>query len=358
MIYCFTFCGLLVLSIWNLDHPKKKSMTLYVMLIASSWLILHDGLRWDMATDWDKYYVFFQNCLTDNPEKLEPGYVFFSKVVRSITDSYTIFLVLFAIFEYSVISWFCRKFTPYPLVALWTFYFLFVPYMGMNRQFLSMLFCLISVKFIIDRSFLKFLICILMAFQFHKSCIMFIPAYFLKIDKFKTVFVYILIGCLAISLSGILNKIPTEFFFVIGGDYVGDKMEAYVNRASMGGLIGMISGLLRRSIWLFLIVYKLKCFLDKKNFMLFFYIYLVGVMVYILFYGTIFEIIVERGVIFYTIFEIVIIPYLFMVYNSKYQRSMMLLLVSLYGIYTIYKGFKFYADLGVDVFNPYKSILF
>lgn len=365
-MYLFTYLLLLLFACYDAlrkRHKKicrKYNITKILLCIASVWLILHDGLRWDIATDWDKYYQFFQNCLTSNPEKLEIGYVLLNQFVNLFTSEYTVFLLLFAVIEYASINWFFRKYSPLPLMTMFLFYCTMLPYVGMHRQYLAMFFCLFSFPYIIKRDFIKFSLMILGAFFFHKSCILFFPAYFMNRQISVKVIAISLSLSVLIALSGILNMIPAELFFVVGGDYIGEKADAYMGGLDQTFEMGnFIKGLMKRSFWLVLIFMNWKRLVSMKNFNLFFYLYFIGITMYIVFNNTLFQIIVNRGLIYYNFFEVLVLAYLIRSYASYKQKLTLCFIALLYGGYAIIKGFETYKEMvGYDIFNPYKSVLF
>lgn len=352
MLFCFAVYDVSTNSIYA-DKIKKG-----LLLIGCAWLVIHDGFRWQIGTDWDKYYNFFNICLYDNPEELEPGYVFINQLVRRFTDNYSVFLVLFAIFEYSALYFFIRKYSLYKLLSLFIFYGVFFSYIGMNRQFIAVFICCLSIAFIIKRKKIPFIALMILAFLFHKSSALFWPAYFL-INKPTRKTILVLLGFVSfISLSGVLNLLPESLFYALGGDYIGMKASAYMSGvANTFDPMNFVRGLIKRAFWLILFLYHYDKLIKLKNFTLVFNLYLVGILIYLMFNGTLFQIIVDRGLVYFNLFEILAIPYLFVVY--KKQKPFMIMIILGYVGYTMYKGIQTYIEiLGVDIFNPYESILF
>ena len=352
MLFCFAVYDVSANSIYA--NKIKKGL----LLIGCAWLVFHDGFRWQIGSDWDKYYTFFNFCLTDNPEELEPGYVLINQFVREFTDNYSYFLVLFALIEYSSLFIFIRKFSPYKLLSLFLFYGLFFGYMGMNRQFLAVFACCLSVPFIIKKQKWPYILMMLIAFTFHKSSILFWPAYFLTYKINRKAIIALISLAIIVSTTGVINLLPEKLFYSLGGDYIGMKATAYIDGQSFFyDPMNFLEGLLKRAFWLVLFLYPYEKLNKLKGFTLVFNIYLVGILVYIMFNGTLFQIIIDRGLVYYNIFEILAIPYLFIVY--KREKVVLMLITGVYTAYTMYKGIQSYIELmGVDIFNPYKSILF
>ncbi|HCE47565.1 MAG TPA: EpsG family protein, partial [Prevotellaceae bacterium] len=110
-----------------------------IFFFSLCWLVLHDGLRWFIATDWDVYYRFFRYCLLVKGDAVyfEPGYVLLNKIVRTVTDQYTVFLLLHAVIVYSLIGSTIYKYAAYPLLSLALLYAMMLGYLGMNRQYIA-----------------------------------------------------------------------------------------------------------------------------------------------------------------------------------------------------------------------------
>ena len=129
------------LEIFNKDILEKYK---YVFtFICFALLVFQDGFRWETGTDWDPYYYFFENLtlsITPEDSDFDIGYVLFSYLIRVFTDNYTVFLTILAVCFYSAFFYFIFKSSGYPFTSLLIFYMGTVSYMGMNRQFMAMIF--------------------------------------------------------------------------------------------------------------------------------------------------------------------------------------------------------------------------
>lgn len=110
------------------------------------------------------------------------------------------------------------------LLPLSTF-FLFITYLGsmenVMRQFIAFMILFYALSFVGQRSFLKFTLCICLAYCFHKSVVIVFPFYFIiHRDLFKKpIFQYILIGISFILSSTLLAYLWNTFsslFYSIG----------------------------------------------------------------------------------------------------------------------------------------------
>ena len=91
--------------------------------------------------------------------------------------------------------------------------------MNISRAYLAISFLLLSIKYIIDRNFIKFLIFVLIATLFHTSAIVFLIIYPFTYLKwtYKKFLIFIF---MSISVSLFFNQI-IELFIQITGRYEG-----------------------------------------------------------------------------------------------------------------------------------------
>jgi hypothetical protein len=197
-----------------------------------------------------------------------------------------------------------------------------------------------------------------LAFLFHKSALLFILAYFLNREFSTKYLIWLLLFVLTISFLGVINKLPHLFFLL--DKTIGDKLNFYVEANFIKtNLLSSIFGLAKRSIWVILaIMYKNDIKNKDNHFNFFFNLYFVGLLIYILFNNTVLQVIVARGLLYFNVAEIFLIPYLFTVFKKGLSKTLVFILVTIYGLLLIEKGISFYKqDLGVDIYRPYNSVL-
>ena len=71
----------------------KPSQRNFLLFASACLIVLFQALRWRTGTDWLPYEEFFRSCIS-HPDsfEFEFGYAFLNRAVRSVTDSYTVFL--------------------------------------------------------------------------------------------------------------------------------------------------------------------------------------------------------------------------------------------------------------------------
>lgn len=358
-MYQFTFLTFFLSSIWIYKSKSKQldgNINIFLFL-ASCWLIFHDGFRWGIGTDWENYRQFFETCLSTNIDVYDWGYVVLNQFVREITDNYTVFLVLFAIVQYGLFFYVIRKYSINPILTVFLFYCMMLPSLGMNRQFIAMAICLFSVRFILKRQICFFIISILFATLFHKSAFLFIISYFLIHSFSERIYIILLIISILISVSGIIDRIPLSFFFVFGETSF-EKISEYTDNTEKGSILFTVLALAKRLIWLFfLFLYRRRYNIDS-TFSYFFNIYFLATLLYVVLNNSMLQIVVGRGLIYFYIAEIFLIPYVLLLFKKNLTFYIIMALIGLYCSINIEKGFNYYKEaLGVDIFRPYNSVL-
>lgn len=156
-------------------------------------------------------YLFTHNVY---PHDYEFGYRMFTKLCSVLGMSYTMFFFILALALYIPLLKFIEKKSPNSLVsvALYIGVFNYLYSLGINRQAIAVVLCILSTHYIEKKKVTSFVIMVVAtAFLFHSSAIMFLAVYpvswFSYNHKDKMTMIYIAI-------------IALEAVFVIGGRYV------------------------------------------------------------------------------------------------------------------------------------------
>jgi hypothetical protein len=376
-VYLFTFSFLCVLALFDITksrplhniinnsslHIQSNRKKLFVS-IAILWLIIHDGLRWGIGTDWHNYYEYFQRCLS-NPERksgFEFGYVSFNQIVRFFTEDYTVFLLLHAIIVYLLIRSSVIKYSPLPFVSILLFYCLMLTYLGMNRQYIAFAIAIFSYKYIFKRKIISFIIAIAIASLFHVSVLIFFPAYFLKNQISTKIILLLIMAVMIVAFSGIINRLTNTFFGIFLGR-TGARLLLYYSRRSGIEDVNLINTILSLIKRVGLIILTLAIFKPSERntpaLIFFLNLYVIAALLYIMFNNTYLQQIVARGLMYYSIAEIFLVPFILLKFKKGGLRFVILLLFASYGWIQIQKGFNYYkGDTGADIFRPYNSALF
>lgn len=346
LFYVAVYLFIFIIAFVNTINKNRKSLVFFLLVFL---LICHDGLRWETGTDWDNYFNAFNRCLTHPLENFEVGYVSMMKLLRVFTDEYTIFLLFHAFLVYILIAFTIWKYSPIPTLSLLFLYAFMLPLLGMNRQYLSLAICIYSVYFIFQRKFVPFFLCIILSFLFHKSSLLFLFAYFLNKEySIKTYQIWIL-AAIVISFSGIIHFIPTDLLFLA----FPEEYSSYVSVVDIS-IPSKILGIIRKLLWVILALYLLKNDLKPRGFSLFFNLYFVAIIGYLLLNGTLLQIIVARGLIYYSVFEIFLLTYIVSFISKQANQKAYILLIGIYYIVLLYKNISFYTIGNYNCFIPYQ----
>ena len=177
------------------------------------------------ATDWKVLleHGFKLHCL-----KAEAGYVILNKALYGLLSwNQAIFLLTSFVI---LIGYFVaiRKYSPIPWLSV---IILLLTVFNMSlfvlRQFMAMSIVLFSIRYVLQRQLVKFLLIIFIAFTIHQTALIFIPIYYLYgISNMKKIM--LVIGGIGILIFALKN-----FLFVLSIKY-SSGYEHYLNHDSQG----------------------------------------------------------------------------------------------------------------------------
>lgn len=233
---------------------KKQSIFLWV---AGFLIIIAVGFRSDVGADYPVYRTLFSGfslytsygdvldkaLFRPNTEEIEWLFVFLNKIIFDVGLPFYIVTLVMAIIAVSLKFTSIYENVEFPALAA-LFYFMPVMFFedsGQMRQGLGIAVSVFSFKYIKERNLWMFLLCMYIALGFHKTSIVFIPAYWLvKIPLNKTRIFWILIISLLVSplelykFGGSLfeNLAPQD----VGGAYTGYLNDSYYGNEVETGL--------------------------------------------------------------------------------------------------------------------------
>jgi transmembrane protein EpsG len=182
----------------NSDANRKK----YIKVICFI-LILQSGLRnVAVGTDTYAYYLSFEQIKNTNWDAIfqnfivvyqlgegkDAGYPLIQKIAQIFTTEYQVFLFIIAILFFTALGNFIYKNTislSDAIMAFIIYSVLFYSFFSItgHRQTIATAATLFAFELIKKRKLIYFLIVILIAATIHKTCLIFIPFYFLPIIK-------------------------------------------------------------------------------------------------------------------------------------------------------------------------------
>lgn len=357
MIYIAIFAFLVVLSFFEVINAlKPKTQKMFTITIGLIFFLM-SSLRWERGTDWNSYYTFFYGGY--NPG-FEIGYTTLVSIIKSVTNNYTVYLTAIAliifIFQTNSILQFSginnklqneEKGYCFPITILFVYFCLYFGYIYPVRISIATVIAFYSIKYIKSKSLLKFLALYILAISFHRTAIIFLPAYFIYHLKFnKKIILYTILG-LFITVF-FFGKATTFLGSILGGTYQ-VRAEVYSNselgnEKSIFGLINMTMVFL---VFLYLYFKKFK---NEEQYNGMFNLYFVGYFLYVgafIYSNTFF-----RASSFYTMTQIILMPYIFKIKSSKGINMI------LFVVFSVYFGLRMFSLLNNYwyLYVPYKSI--
>lgn len=160
---------------------------------------LADGLKVGISTSSSRLFIVYHS---------EFGYVGLNWLIAHITNNRYIFIFCYTICMYTIIIECFKKYAKnYYLASILfmalVFFFLFT-YL---RQMFAAAIIGLSIKYIIERKFLRFCVILLVAFSFHNSAIIFFPMYFIANKKYsKSKILIIMFICFIVGITGITSS--------------------------------------------------------------------------------------------------------------------------------------------------------
>lgn len=187
----------------------------------------------------------------------EPGYTYINIIISWFTANRYIFILIYTLIIYVLLFLSLKRYAGnYPIalivfLGLW-FYFSFT-YL---RQVLGATAAWLSIKYIIDKKLIKYLIVCFIVVSIHKSAIVFTPIYFIARTQYKTsIILLLMVVVLALGISPIPNMLFSAY-----GD--ASEIELQNDYNASGGL--RIEYILEAAVFLYIFITQRK-FLGKSR---------------------------------------------------------------------------------------------
>lgn len=250
LMLVFTF--LLGLGIMKNNENQQKK---YICIILA-FLILFSvmGFRYGVGQDYFYTYKPVFEYILQNGEysNIEFGYVILNKIVQLFTNDYAgIFLVTSFLFVYFIYKAILEQSSNIALsifiLIAGCFYFYA---MNVVRQSIAIAIFIYSLKYIENKKFWKYMICIIFASMLHNIALIFIPVYFIANKKMNFKF-------FAILAIGVVITMPV-FIKIINIIFEGTKYGNYITGYYATSENSMISPLIN-------LILLVVCFLLSKK---------------------------------------------------------------------------------------------
>ena len=238
ILFVITFFS--YIEIFN-NGSKARIKVPYIII--SSLLIFLCGIRIAQGADYWPYYklymgvnkyVKWENVFNAD---IEVTYVLISKILGYFKMPFFVLLFIFGLISISLKTYSYYKYSPYPMLSLMYFFMpnYFFSDSGHIRQAVSIALCLYSYQYIEQRKLFKFLICVFIGYYFHKTALIFIPAYWITRLNLST-FTCFLIIIFAIIISPFKPYLFFENLFSnISSDLIAEASGGFYSYKNLEG---------------------------------------------------------------------------------------------------------------------------
>lgn len=351
MIYFAVLAVLLCMA--PLDTRRDRDLYLLATFLL---LTVFLSLRWETGTDWDSYFEYFHEL--DNYRAFEIGYVLENEFIRLFTDNFTLFLLINSTIALIPVALLIRnesKGSTALACAIFYSYYYVITYFGSDRRIVAIALCLLAAMQLLEQRRRRAFVLIVAAACFHYSamlCLLYFPLEQFRWSKRQAW----RLGFWALIGGGVLYlALPLLMSIGIFQQPLTRAAEYLIVDTSVEGYDkSTVSAL---SIAKRLLIIGFIAFSVVKNrretsardvffancYFLSFAIYLLSELVI----GDIFK----TFTIYFSIFEVALIPNLIMAYNRRSR-------VVLYGLFVVYLVYQTYsATFGnpfVELYIPYR----
>lgn len=242
-VFVLIFLFLAFASYWEVFKlEKKQSIFVWIAAVA---VVVAVGLRLDAGADYPVYKMLFSGfaiyttygdvfdkaLFRPNTEEIEWIFVLINKLVFDFGMPFYIVTLIMALLAVSLKFTAIYQNVAFPSLAL-LFYFMPIMFFedaGQMRQGLGIAVCVASFKFIKERNLFMFLLCMYIALGFHKTSIVFLPAYWIVLIPLnsKRIFWVLLIALLSSPLE--LYRLGGDLFSSLAPDDLSGAYTGYLD---------------------------------------------------------------------------------------------------------------------------------
>jgi hypothetical protein len=238
---------------------NRQKSTLIVRLLTVAGFLFFFGLRGFVNTDWMSYYPYFEKlktvwdggfCQLFGASQYEIGFEIYSILIKSICPDYFYWVFVSSLIDVILLDMIFRRHARYYVLAFLVF-FVFtggVIEINLMRNVKSILFFLLSIRYLQERRITPYLLLNGAGVLFHLSAIVYLPLYFILHRTFpKMVFwVIFIIGNLLFLFQ--IQYIQPVFTFVAGltGGSLPERVAAYFHHEVFSTPYGITIGYIER----------------------------------------------------------------------------------------------------------------
>jgi len=319
----------------QLGLPIEEKSRRYINFLVVIVYVLFFGFRGFIGWDWTNYYSFFKNLNTSNLNGFELGFVYYTYLIKSIFHTYQSFILINTITNIILLTIFFKRYLSEKYYALGIVIFItfsgFVLETDLMRNAKSILLFMISLKYIENKSFLKFLALNILGVLFHWSSLVLLPLYFFiqKPISLKLFLIVIVFGNIIFLFN--IPYIKPIILFV--SNFLGETIRAkisyyFTNELYSKAYALSIGYFFRQFITIFVLFYYdriIKCSKSGAIFINSFFIFIV----FYLYFAEV-SIAVQRLTIMFSYSFFILIPILFDLIIPVSTRYILMLILTTY----------------------------
>lgn len=224
------------------DWIRSEKLKNSLLILACIALALIAGFRnpngWSDTAGYTVAFQYYTNDIfnysfSDRPfGYTEKGFYFLGVIVKSFSDNPTVYFIFISCITWFFLYKYFRKYCALPFIGLCVYIARF--YSGRNmiqiRECLAIPIVLLASEHIVKREFWKFLIYVVIGYQFHRSALFAVPLYFLNWYHFKQKHIYwgILASfAIAVLWGGLIKNYVSnsDFFLNMARSYVQEESD-------------------------------------------------------------------------------------------------------------------------------------
>jgi len=249
-VFTIVFVFLIFYSFVEVNRGDNNKTPKFIFWTIGAYMIVAVGYRKYVGADYPVYegmynqyfpmvdfgILFDKMLFRETQVDVEWMYGMLNKLVFLTGVPFKEFTLITAIITISGKFSVYYKNTQYPIFAVLLFFIpgYFIADSGHMRQALGMTFCMLSFQFIKERKIWWYLLCVYIAFGFHKSTIVFLPAYWLAIIPMNSSrILYAILVCVILSPFQIYNSF-SGFLDTLNVQDVSNGYNGYINYESSG----------------------------------------------------------------------------------------------------------------------------
>jgi hypothetical protein len=326
LIYFLIFLLIALLSLYRNDRTEK---IFYVGV--SLLLFLMAGFRGNIDIDYQGYVTLFNKASNLTSIRIEPTFLIISYIAKHLFNNVLFLFLIYALIGVSLNFYAIKKLTDFCLLSVLVYFsnFYLLHEMTQIRVGVASALILLSIKPLLEKKLIPFLIIIAIAFTFHYSAILALPLYFLDGRKINvTLFVLIipvsyLFYFLNIHLTSLIELIPIPEVSVKFLQY---KNLALLNNAYKGNVFNILQ--LARCLFVYFLLWKWEILQQNNKYsILLIKIYIIAISILVLLSDI--PGLGARASELLMPVEILLIPFLIYIFKQKQLATMSIIVIAL-----------------------------